>query len=101
MRKRSKSLPITIPGKDEELRKERIETRRTRAIFSAPYIIMPAKPLLQALFEMSDSDDEETSSENSETSTDTSTDTTDSVNDSQETGNIFEMEIKDIEDKNK
>ena len=92
MRKRSKSLPITIPGKDEELRKERIETRRTRAIFSAPYIIMPAKPLLQALFEMSDSEDEETSSK---TSTE---DNTDSVDDSQPPGNIFEMEI---EDKNK
>ncbi len=86
MRKRSKSLPITIPGKDEELRKERMETRRTRIIFSAPYIIMPAKPLLQALFEMSESEDEETSSE---TSTDSSTD---SVNDSQFPETVFEMD---------
>ena len=86
MRKRSKSLPITIPGKDEELRKERMETRRTRIIFSAPYIIMHAKPLLQALFEMSESEDEETSSE---TSTDSSTD---SVNDSQFPETVFEMD---------
>ncbi len=87
MRKRSKSLPITIPGKDEELRKERMETRR--AIFSFPFITMPTKPLLQALFEMSDSEDEETSSE---TSTE---DNTESSDDSQFSETVFEIEIED------
>jgi hypothetical protein len=82
MRRRSQSLPITIPGKEKELQKQR--NSKARALVSAPFIARPLKPLAEALSEMSDSEED----------TDTETES-ESDNESNDTGpfnNIFEME---------
>ncbi len=88
MRRRSKSLPITIPGKEQELREQRLQVRnaKARVLFSAPFIAMP---LLKALSEMSDEE---------ETTTETSTQTsTESIDTTEFPDTVFEIDTENIE----